>query len=233
VITELHTLNPDIEDSTELEEIRGRWERELAELHGALARLPAEAPAPRRAQLQLEIGDRQARLGFGAEAWKNARRAFDVLAAEEDWERAAQACDVLFRAEQPDSVIALGHGVWLGVTYPIDPRTTVALLQHVVDETPPDSNVAAVAATTAHYIAAVRGEGRQGEELSDFTEQLWLLVAGNQGISGQNEFAGWVYHNHLQEPSDFLPRMSEAVDNMVRGNWWIDRDALRAKLPSD
>jgi hypothetical protein len=233
VITQIGTLHPDIEDSTELEDIREQWERDLARFEAELASLPADADPQRRASLRLEVGDRQARLGQGGPAWDNARAAFDVFIEAEDWENAVQACDVLFRAEQPDSMVALGHGVWLAVTYPINPEISVAMLQHVVDSTPVGSNAAAVAATVAHYVAAVRTEEGENEALIDHTEQLWKLVAGQAGIQGQTDFAGWVYHNGLKDPQEFLPRMGEAVDNMVQGYWWMDRDALRAKLPGD
>ena len=233
MITELITLHPDIEDSSELEDIRERWDKDLVKFRQQLADLPADADALQRALLCLEVGDRQARLDQGIAAWTSVRPTFDEFLAAEDWEHLAQACDVLFRANQPDAVVALGHGVWVAVTYPVDPVTTVALLQHMVDSSPTDSNAAAVAATVAHYIAAIRGEGKSGDDLVDFTEQLWLLVAGNQGASGQNEFAGWVHHNGLKEPAEFLPRLSEGVDNMVAGSWWLDRDALRARIPAD
>jgi len=29
----------------------------------------------------------------------------------------------------------------------------------------------------------------------------------------------------------FLPRLGMVIDVIVQDNWWIDRDALRARLP--
>ena len=233
MITQLNSLHPDIEDSTELEDIREQWQNDLVKYRQQLADLPADASAQQRAAIELEVGDRQARLGEGVEAWWTARPLFDHYLAEQDWPHLVEAAEVLFRADQPGSLAALGHGIWIAVTFPIDPVVTVVMMQHLVDASPTDSNTAAVAATVAHYIAAIRGEGGDGEDLTNFTEQLLLLVAGNQGISGQEEFAGWMHHNGLKEPAEFIPRLGEAVDNLVAGDWWLDRDALRRLIPED
>jgi len=234
MITSLNTLHPDIEDSTELQDTREEWLKDLTGLRQQLADLGAAAPASERAQIELEIADRHARLGQGVEAWELARPLFDHFLAAHDWARLAESCDILFRADQTDSIVALGHGIWIGVTFPIDPVITVVMMQHLVDSSPVDSNAAAVAATVAHYIAAVRGgDDRDGEDLIDFTEQLLLLVAGNQGISGQEEFGGWMFHNGLKEPEEFIPRLGKAVDNLVGDNWWLERDVLRKHIPAD
>jgi hypothetical protein len=234
MITSLNSLHPDVEDASELPDTVEEWTKDLVGFRQQLADLGADATALQRAAIELEIADRQARLEDGAQAWRTARPLFDLFLAAEDWNRLAESCDVLFRAEQPESTIALGHGIWIGVTFPIDPVITVVMMQHLVDSSPSDSNTAAVAATVAHYIAAIRGgEGQEGEDLVDFTEQLLLLVAGNQGISGQQDFAGWMHHNGLKEPEEFIPRLSEGVDNLVGDSWWFDRDELRAHIPAD
>lgn len=35
----------------------------------------------------------------------------------------------------------------------------------------------------------------------------------------------------LKDPAKFLPKMSTVIDAIANGTWWIDRDALRNKLP--
>lgn len=233
MITQLNSLHPDIEDSTELEDIREQWQKDLVRYRQELADLDVDATAQQRALIELECADRHARLGDGADAWRVARPLFDYFLREQDWQHLTEVSDVLFRADQQDSTVALGHGVWVAVTFPVDPVVTVVLMQHLVDASPTDSNAAAVAATVAHYIAAIRGEGKSGDDLIDFTEQLLLLVAGNQGIAGQQEFGGWMHHNGLKEPGEFLPRLGEAVETLVGGDWWFDRDELRAHIPED
>ncbi len=32
-------------------------------------------------------------------------------------------------------------------------------------------------------------------------------------------------------PAQFLPKLSQVIDAIVAGDWWFDRDELRAKLP--
>src|SRR5574340_854440 len=76
---------------------------------------------------------------------------------------AVEACDVLYQAKQKDSIAALGMGIWLAVTFPVDPELTVAMLIHVVDETPNDSDGAAVAAITARYVVDLRADDDKHE----------------------------------------------------------------------
>ncbi|KAF0205554.1 MAG: hypothetical protein FD173_895 [Gallionellaceae bacterium] len=77
-----------------------------------------------------------------------------------------KTCDVLFQSRQPDSLAALSMGIWLSVTFPVDPELTVAMLIHVVDETPNDSDGAAVAAITARYVVDLRADDTQHESQS-------------------------------------------------------------------
>jgi hypothetical protein len=95
------------------------------------------------------------------EAWDAAHAAFDAYLGQENWQGAVEACDVLYAADRPGSLAALGQGIWLAVTFPVDPELTVAMLEHVVEETPDDSDGAAVAAVTAHYVADLRTEGKR------------------------------------------------------------------------
>jgi len=37
---------------------------------------------------------------------------------QESWQDAVEACDVLYQAEQADSIAVLGMGIWLGAKVP-------------------------------------------------------------------------------------------------------------------
>jgi hypothetical protein len=37
----------------------------------------------------------------------------------------------------------------------------------------------------------------------------------------------------LDKPEVFLPKLSSAVDQLVGDTWWVDRDAIRAKLDAE
>lgn len=183
------------------------------------------------ARLRLDLAENLNGLGDYAAAWEQARQAFDVFLAAEAWQEAAETCDVLYQAEQPDSIAALGMGVWLGVTYPIDPSTSVALLQHVVEETPANSDGGAVAAVAAHYLADLRG-GESRDSLMFFTSQLIAQVARrHRNIEGAEQIKLWMDVLELNDPDVFLPRLAQVVDAIVGDRWWFDRDALRARLP--
>ncbi len=171
-----------------------------------------------------------------ADAWKVGKEAFDIAIANERWLSAVEACDIIYQSEQEDAVLALAHGIWLGVTYPVDPELSVAMLQHLVDETPPDSDGAAVAAAVATYIVDLRAEGQQREALQFFVNQLMGSVARrhtNGACDSQELFEIWIERLELNDPSKFLPRLSKIIDVLVpEGQWWFDRDALREKIPA-
>ena len=165
--------------------------------------------------------------------WAAARGAFDLYLAEQAYEGAAQACDILFLAEQPQSLAALGQGIWLAVTYPVDPELSVALLQHVVEETPPDADGAAVAAVTAYYLVDLRARDPQREHLLLYANQLLATVARrHSGVDGQEAFNKWIEDMELNDPALFLPRLRNVVDVLVQDDWWFDREALQAALPA-
>lgn len=170
------------------------------------------------------------------DAWTVGKEAFDIAIANENWLSAVEACDIIYQSEQDDAVLALAHGIWLGVTYPVDPELSVAMLQHLVEETPPDSDGAAVAAAVASYIVNLRAEGKQRDELQFFTSQLMGTVARrhtNGACDTQELFDIWVERLELNDPAKFLPRLSKIVDVLVpEGQWWFDRDALREKIPA-
>ena len=111
-------------------------EAQLQEFRRQMLELPPNYDPIARADLLLQIGRTLIRLENKQDAWETGREAFDIYIAREAWEGAVQACDIMFLSDQPESLAALGQGIWLAVTFPMDPELTVAMLQHVVDETP-------------------------------------------------------------------------------------------------
>jgi hypothetical protein len=144
-----------------------------------------------------------------------------------------ESCDVLYQSAQPASLIALAHGIWLSVTYPVDPQLTVNMLGYLIDETPPTADGAAVAAVTAHYVADGRAEGEQHDSLTFLTRQMLFNVAkGHSGVEDQEAMNAWMERLELLDPGVFLPRLSLVLGAIAPAeSWWFDRDALRAKLP--
>lgn len=196
-------------------------------------RLQGLSPCDERAEILLDYGTLLLDFQRKEDAWDAAREAFDYFTTVENWELAVTATDILVTADQKESLIALAHGIWLGITYPINPETTVAILQHMVEESPVGSDTAAVAAVSAHFIADRRApEGKAGENVRFFTSQRLAEVASqHRNIKSQEEFEIWMMGNEFDNPDSFLPKLSAAVDALAEDNWWIDRDALRATLP--
>ena len=210
-------------------------ETRLGELRDRLRALSEGVGPHQRATLQLEIARTLQVLGRGAEAWPIGRIAFDAFAAAEDWMNAADACDVLYQSDQAGSLAALGQGIWIGVTFPIDPEISIHLLSHVVEDTPDDADGAAVAAATAAFLADLRApEGPDRDRLVFFANQLLGQVARRHGrVADQDAFEGWVRRLELDEPERFLVRLRNVVDVLVQDDWWIDRDAIQSQLTMD
>jgi hypothetical protein len=222
------------DSSEDAKESTGMLERLVAGLREQIAELSPQAETLRRADLLLQLGRALVRLEKRPEAWAAAREAFDLYLAEQAWEGAAQACDILFLSDQPQSLAALGQGIWLAVTYPVDPELSVALLQHVVDETPPDADGAAVAAVMAYYLADLRAREPQREHLLIYANQVLATVARrHSGVEGQQDFEKWIEDMELNDPARFLPRLRNIVDVLVQDDWWFDREALQSALPVD
>jgi hypothetical protein len=217
----------------DLSESRPSLQALLKEHQQHLEALPADCPPVERARVQLDIAETLLALLRKQEAWDIARETFDLCVAEAAWQDAIEARDVLFQCEQPESLAALGNGVWLAITFPVPAQLTVALLQHIIDETPDDSDGAAVAAMTAHYIADLRTEGEEHDSLTFFTNQIVAGVAKrHRGIDNDPEMIKmWIEILELNDVKQLLARLAAMLDTIVGDNWWIDREALRDQLP--
>lgn len=205
----------------------------LEEKEQELKALPDGASDLDRARINLDIAEAKVGITRGDEAWDLARAALDIFLAEESWQEAVEACDVLYQTNQPASLVALAHGVWLAVTYPIDPQITINMLGYIIDETPATADGAAVAAITAHYIADIRGEEKQRESLMFLTNEMVANVAkAHSQVEDQEALSAWMEKLRLHDPADFLPKLALVLGAIVPADqWWFDRDALRDKLP--
>ncbi len=219
----------------DLSESRPSLKALLADQEQRLADLAADCDPLVRGRALLNIAETRLGLQEKAESWTIAREVFDVFVALEAWQDAIEACDVMFQCEQKESLAALGNGIWLAVTYPVPAQLTVAMLQHVVDETPDDSDGAAVAAMAANYIADVRTEGAEHESLTFFTKQILAGVAKrHRGIEDDPDMLKmWIEILGLNDVNELLSRLADILNTIVGDNWWVDRDALRDKLPEN
>ena len=217
-----------IDQTESLEEIRAA----LVKARKQLKSIPDDGDPVARARALLDVAEPQLGLGQAADAWLHAREAFSVFVDYQHWQDAVEAADILYQCNQPDSIAALGQGIWLAVTYPVKAQSTVTLLNHVIDETPDDSDGAAVAAMAAHYIADLRTEGDEKTSLSFLTTQLIAQVAKrHRGIEDQQTLNVWIEMLQLNDIPELLKRLATIVDVMVGDKWWFDREALRASLP--
>lgn len=217
-----------IDQSESVQEIR----EVLTAAQKRLRSMPDDSIPVDRARALLDVAEPLLGLGLGDEAWQYAREAFSVFVDYEQWQDAVETADILYQCEQKDSIVALGQGIWLAVTYPVKAQSTVTLLNHVIDETPTDSDGAAVAAMVAHYIVDLRTEGEEKKSLGFLTTQMIARVAKRQrGIEDQETLNTWIEMYQLNDIPELFKRLALIVDVLVGETWWFDRDALRAKLP--
>lgn len=195
-----------------------------------LQSLTGDAPLA-RTRLQLDVAELLVALERKPEAWTLAREAFAAALAQDAWKDAVEACDVLYQCEQEGSAAALGMGVWLAVSFPVDPELTLAMLMHVVEETPDHADGAALAAVAARYVIDLRADDAQHENLGLFANHLIAQVAArHSNVRDQAALDKWMDRLELRDPQVFLPRLGQVVDIIVGDNWWFDRDELRKKF---
>jgi len=222
----------DADDAGDAETASAVLEAKISGIREQLTHLQPGYEPSQRALLLLDMADALLALEHKQDAWDAAREAFDLFLADEDWDRAVQSCNILFGTDQPESLAALGQGVWLAVTYPITVDLSVAMLEHIVDETPDDADGAAVAAAAAHYLVDLRTEGKEKDNLSFYTSRLMADVARrHSNVDSQQAFDQWVEKLELDDPAKFLVRLRNVIDVLVQEDWWFDREQLQSRLP--
>lgn len=227
-------------DTTPVEFTAGTDSRQLLqkELAGRQAQLMQLTPASDplvRANVQYDISEIMLELdepGMREAAWGMTRESFGIYRDQEMWEEAVRCCDVLFRCDLPASVVALGNGLWLAVTYPIEPELSILMLNHLIDSTPDNADGAAVAAAVAHYIADLRLQGEKRDSMMFLTSAMLGKVAERHSqVNSQESMNLWLNRLGLLDSKVFLPRLGQVIDAIVEGQWWYDREALRSRLP--
>ena len=220
-------------DSSSPDQSKEDIQKYLEKKQAAYDALEASAAPVDRARLQLDVAEALIGMGRADESWEKARSALDTFIELELWQDAVESCDVLYQSAQPASLVALAHGVWLSVSYPVDPTLTVNMLSYVVDETPAKADGAAIAAVTAHYITDIRAVEDQHKSLTFLTKQMLANVAkGHSDVDDQEGLSAWMERLELLDPDVFLPRLSLVLGAIVPADqWWFDRDALREKIP--
>ncbi len=213
------------------EEERQEFEQQLREKNAELALYSGADPLT-KARLELDIAEILIWLDRKEEAWMYARKAFDAALKKESWRDAVEACNVLYQTGQPQSIPALGMGVWLAVTFPVPPQLTYAMLDHVVTETPDHADGAALAAITARYVIDLRASDEEHGDWSLLANDLVARVAARHSqVRDQSGLDAWMDKLGLRKPELFLLRLGQVVNAIVGDAWWFDRDLLRSKLP--
>jgi hypothetical protein len=186
-------------------------------------------------ELSLQQGYILLDLEKNSEAHLLAHECFTLSLQMQDWQRSVEACDIIYLAEQDDAITALANGIWLSVTFPIDPELSIAMLNHLIDDSPDRSDGSAVAAAMASYLVDLRvADDKRRNDLKFFVMQLMGDVARRHSqVDSQDVFDFWVQQLELDDPAKFIPRLGSVVDTLADGKWWYDRDALRQLIPQE
>ena len=205
---------------------------QLNDYERQLAALPVDASELDRANIKLDIASALLAMERKEPAWTEARECLDIFLANQDWQLAVECCNVMYQCDQPASISVLGQGTWLAITFPIEVGTTIAMLQHIIEETPPNADGAAVAAVAAHYVASMRSPADKLDSYTFLTRNLISSVAERHSqVGNQQELDSWMERLQLKEPASFLPKLALVLNAMVGEEWWFDRDELRKKIP--
>ncbi len=189
-----------------------------------------ELDAAARLAIQLELAEILLTLDEGPKAYAAAREALDASLMQERYESAVQACLFMYRSEQQHSISALGQGLWLAVACPIDPELSLEMLRALIEETPADSDGAAVAAMLGYFLMEMRAPEDNQERLVFLARQLVAEVAErHRGITDDESISIWAQMHELDDVDQLLERMAVIIDAITEV-WWFDRDALRARF---
>ena len=218
--------------ATDAKESQEFLQKKVAELRLKLGKYPATDVSLACADLLLELANAELGISKMENVWSHAKRAFDIYLDSEQWEQAVECCDLLYQTELPSSISALGHGVWLAVTFPISVQHTINMLNYIINETQENADGAALAAIVAHFVVDMRCEGEEKENLRFITMNMVAKVAKRHSkVETQTGLDVWMEKLELLDPAVFLPRFSLVVGAIVGENWWYDKDQLRAKIP--
>ena len=216
----------------DLGDARVFFEKELQQLMQQLTELGNKAKAVDVAKVKLDIARAQLGLGQHLTCWQEARPLVKTFIESDCFQQAVEACELLYLSEQDDSITALGHACWLAVTYPVEPALSVDMLSYIIDETPDNSDGAAVASVAALYLAELRAKDEEKESLMFLAKQLIAMVAKrHRGIEDEESIEIWIEMLELNNLDELFARLGKVIDAVVGTNWWFDRDELRAKLP--
>jgi hypothetical protein len=228
-----NTVKQDFIETSDATESREFLAEKVVELTKKLDDLPSVVEPMERARVLLDLANAELGITQMSDVWNHAKAAFDYCIAHEEWQLAIEACDLLYQTELPSSIVALGHGVWLGVTYPVEAEYSINMLNNVINETTDDADGAALAAITAHFIVDQRTEGKNKDDLKVLTSNMLAKVAlRHSKVETQVGLDVWMDKLDLRDPDVFLPRMGMVVGAIVGDdNWWFDRAEMRNKLP--
>ncbi len=231
-MSEENTIKQDFIETSDAKESREFLAAKVTELTEKLDNLPSVVAPMERARALLDLANAELGMTQMSDVWNHAKAAFDICIAHEEWQLAVEACDLLYQTELPSSITALGHGVWLSVTYPLEPEYSINMLNYIINETTDDADGAALAAITAHFIVDQRSAGKKRDDLKVLTTNMLAKVAlRHSKVETQVGLDVWMDKMDLRDPDVFLPRMGMVVGAIIGdGNWWFDKAELQKKL---
>ena len=149
-----------------------------------------------------------------------------------DWASCLKTLHYLANKDGHDDVYkAMGQAAWMAIKVeaPIDEVTMI--LYNVIVSLGARHGAAPAIAALANLMVTHREDGSNDWELAQaHAQQMLQFVSPDTPFKDQEEFSAWVHENRLDDPDYFVPIALEAIDGLVRGDWWIDREAIQAEM---
>lgn len=167
------------------------------------------------------------------EAFLQARLLLGQSIEQGDPDAAAAACLAMYESGQEESISALGHAVWLVVACPVNPEQVLQAMRSLVEETPENSDGAAVAAMLGYFLVEKRSLGGNRERHVFLARQLVAEVAKrHRGITDEETIGVWVQMYDLDDVDLLLERLKRILAAIIP-QWWFDREDFLQRLEQD
>ncbi|MBF0184895.1 MAG: hypothetical protein HQM06_10965 [Magnetococcales bacterium] len=163
------------------------------------------------------------------EEWRLNKAAIARLSRNGQWKEVLEILTALSKKQKTHEIYkALAQRVWVALKSDVPVTDVILALFHLLNTLGPRHEIAGPIVALAHLMAKHRTPDHPDAALAQAqSQQMFSLVLDAVGIVGDEAFAKWVAHHHLDDPNHYIPIVLRSLEIMVGDDWWFDRDALQ------
>ncbi|WP_130469975.1 hypothetical protein [Candidatus Magnetaquicoccus inordinatus] len=163
------------------------------------------------------------------EEWRLNKAAIARLSRNGQWSEVLEILTALSKKQKTHEIYkALAQRVWVALKSDVPVTDVVLALFHLLNTLGPRHEIAGPIVALAHLMAKHRTPEHPDAALAQAqSQQMFSLVLDAVGIVGDEAFAKWVEHHHLDDPNHYIPIVLRSLEIMVGDDWWFDRDDLQ------